>query len=152
MLVQLGRAVGHVRAEERVALLAEDQAHREDDVAARRQRGDVAGHQVLRVGDVEEVQQHGHDQAGRLGEVDALRHPGEDPGRVTHVAVYDRRAGVALASSASRCETTTGSLSMYATRASGWTSRATSPVVGDVGIPQPTSMNCRIPWLGAHVT
>jgi len=40
-------------------------------------------------GTSKKVQQHGHDQAGRLGKVDAFRHPGKDPGHVAHVAVHD---------------------------------------------------------------
>ena len=47
---------------------------------------------------------------------------------------------------------TGASLSRYTTRTPGKMARAVSCVFGTVGMPQPRSMNCVIPWFAAHVT
>src|SRR5580693_1222084 len=91
VLEQGGRALA-VQLEEAVRGRAVSQAHGEQHVAARRERGRVPGHQLAPGLDREEVQQGGHDQAGGRGQVKALGYPGEHLVDVTGVAVHYRQA------------------------------------------------------------
>src|ERR1700749_219894 len=65
-------------------------------VTARRQGGRVARHEVTRGLRGGEVQQVAHEQAGRLGQVDAASDGGEDLRRLPDVAVDDGDARIAL--------------------------------------------------------
>jgi hypothetical protein len=57
-----------------------------------------------------------------------------------------------VASSARAWDSTTGSMSTYATRAAGRTARAAWWTAGEAGSPAPRSMNWPVPWRAAQVT
>jgi hypothetical protein len=86
-----------VRADEALRLLGVGVgADREDDVAARRQRGYVPVQHFLAFPDREEVQQRPHDEARGRRQVNATGDLGENLARITHIAVHRRDALVAL--------------------------------------------------------